>query len=258
MFPLIFKPKNNFKMIRIGSKYDGGYLAEIESIKNSNILISMGINNNWEFEKSFSKFNNDISIFSYDNMTDNRFLIKKIILGILSIPNIYYFKRIVKNLINLIDYNIFFTKKNISYERIFLGLSNNPEDQIITLKKIIEDNNLQDKNIFLKIDIEGSEYRFLNELIIFQKNITGLIIEFHDVDLHKNRIIEFINNFSKNISHIHANNYGRFDINGDPTVIEMTFTSNSKKDKIAEVKLPHILDNPNNPLKKEINIKFEK
>ena len=76
MFPLIFKPKNNFKMIRIGSKYDGGYLAEIESIKNSNILISMGINNNWEFEKSFSKFNNDISIFSYDNMTDNRFLIK--------------------------------------------------------------------------------------------------------------------------------------------------------------------------------------
>ena len=49
------------------------------------------------------------------------------------------------------------------------------------------------KNLFFKIDIEGSEYRLLEELVEFQGTMCGLVIEFHDIDLH----IEKINNFIK-------------------------------------------------------------
>ena len=53
--------------------------------------------------------------------------------------------------------------------------------------------------------------------------MTGLVIEFHDVDLHQEKILEFINNFNLELTHIHPNNFGLKDDNGDPKVIEMTF-----------------------------------
>ena len=60
------------------------------------------------------------------------------------------------------------------------------------IKKIINKENLK-KNLFFKIDIEGSEYRLLEELKEFQDIISGLVIEFHDIDLHIEKINNFIN-----------------------------------------------------------------
>ena len=62
-------------------------------------------------------------------------------------------------------------------------------------------------NVFLKIDIEGSEYRILDQLIENQKKINGLVIEFHDCDLHFDRINRFIQSFELDLVHIHVNNY---------------------------------------------------
>ena len=51
----IFYPKNNCSLIRLGNNNDGGYVVEENSIKNSEILLSFGLSDDWSFESDFSK-----------------------------------------------------------------------------------------------------------------------------------------------------------------------------------------------------------
>ena len=46
----IFYPKNNCSLIRLGNNNDGGYVVEENSIKNSEILLSFGLSDDWSFE----------------------------------------------------------------------------------------------------------------------------------------------------------------------------------------------------------------
>ena len=48
------------------------------------------------------------------------------------------------------------------------------------------------KKFFLKIDIEGDEYKILDQIIKNSENLTGLVIEFHDVSRNIKMIETFI------------------------------------------------------------------
>ena len=71
-------------------------------------------------------------------------------------------------------------------------------DLYCTFADVLNDTNF--KNIFLKIDIDGSEYRFLDDLIANKNRLTGLVIELHDCDMHLREIENFIKNFGLKIS----------------------------------------------------------
>ena len=60
-------------------------------------------------------------------------------------------------------------------------------EEIIKLTK-------KNSQIFFKIDIEGSEYRILDDLVKNSKMISGIAIEFHTCDINMERIIKFIKN----------------------------------------------------------------
>ena len=62
----------------------------------------------------------------------------------------------------------------------------------------------------MKIDIEGSEYDILDEILEEQDKIIGLAIEFHNCNKNINNIINFIQKFKNELVHIHANNYDNF------------------------------------------------
>ena len=144
---------------------------------------------------------------------------------------------------------IFFKNKNsvLNVETIQNG----------SIRKIINYYKLENL-IFFKIDIEGSEYRILDELIDYQDKICGLIIEFHDIDLHREKINNFIKKFNLTLTHIHPNNYGGVDAFSDPLVIEMTFEKNPIEENNLNPIFPKLLDQPNNPSQPEINLNFEK
>ena len=58
LFPKFLKPfylKKN-ELIRLGSIDDGGYVLPLQDIRNSDVLISLGISDTWDFEKDFSRF----------------------------------------------------------------------------------------------------------------------------------------------------------------------------------------------------------
>ena len=51
--PNFFSVKQARDLVRIGKKYDGGYLVSQSDIEKSEILIGLGINDDWSFEIDF-------------------------------------------------------------------------------------------------------------------------------------------------------------------------------------------------------------
>jgi hypothetical protein len=107
----------------------------------------------------------------------------------------------------------------------------------------------------LKIDIQGDEYSFLDQLIANQSNLTGLVIEFHDCQDHLALIESFIAQFELRLVHIHANNCAAVETITDlPSVLELTFSRHA--DLHTSATLPHPLDQPNDPKKEEVLLAF--
>ncbi len=224
--PNSFYPKFEYDLIRLGNDNDGGYVIEKNSIQESETLISFGLSDDWSFEEDFSKLGKK-KIYTYDHSVNSRFWIINFIKSLL---NIFFLKEIhlnFKKLFIYLKYKIFFDNKNhFHYEKFITAAKmkknllkeNLNEDLTNILKKI-------DNNIFLKIDIEGSEYRILDEIKHNHKRINGMVIEFHDFDLHIELIQKFIRDFELDLAHIHVNNFGSTDNRGIPSTIEMTFVS---------------------------------
>lgn len=249
MLPEQLKPKFQYELVRVGSNNDGGYLVEKNSLSNSIFLIGGGINDNWEFEKQFNK-----PFIGIDDRISISYLIKRLAVNTLKI---FLFKSpifLIKSLKNIFEY----LKLRKYFLKGYISNYNDPSKGYITIKTIIDKFISKDSsnNIFLKLDIEGSEYRILDDIIEFQNYFSGIIIEFHDIDLHLDKILRFIEVLNLELVHIHPNNFGGVDKNGDPIVIELTF---SKKPKIVskKVSLPNVFDRPNSDKIKDLKLKFK-
>ena len=74
--PKIFQPKD-CNLIRLGSENDGGYRCQ-DDIRESEVLLSLGINDDWTFEAAYSKQTGK-SVLSFDGSLTTRFWLLKII-----------------------------------------------------------------------------------------------------------------------------------------------------------------------------------
>jgi hypothetical protein len=236
MLDKIFKPKHLYELIRVGKNGDGGYLIEKKSLDDSKSLISFGISVDWSFEKDFYTMNS-VPIHAYDHTITKRFFYMLIVKESLKIF-IGQFQAGIKSILLYNNYLKFFTGDKIHFlEKIGTEKTSISIDSVLSRKK-------NGQPFFLKIDIEGSEYRILDDLIKIQHLLSGIAIEFHDVDIHKERITKFIDNFSLVLVHIHPNNFSDLDKNGNPTSLEITF---AKSPTIIDnnPKIPHHLDQDN-------------
>ena len=152
---------------------------------------------------------NKIPLHAYDASLTYKFLIKLKISIIDKVKKIFFYKT-------------FFKGNNIHFRK-FIGINNNKEG-FCTLSSVLKD--LEFKAIFLKIDIEGSEYRILDSIISNHHKLSGLVIEFHDCDINLSKIEWFIKNFNLKLVHIHANNHGLFDLDKKiPLALELTLVN---------------------------------
>ena len=251
--PNFFTFKSANDLIRIGKKNDGGYLVSQSDINMSDVLISLGIGEDWSFEEDFSDIKN-VEVFSYDASINQKkifqLFIKSLILSFLLLRN----PKITIHYLRLFfSYKKFWRQPQNHHISKFVGINTN-DSNYCTLSTVL--GNIKHKNIFLKIDIEGSEYRLLHTLILNQDRISGLVLEFHDCDLHINSIKTFIENFSLQLVHIHANNFAPIKLDdGLPLVLELTFSKYCKV--FDETCLPHKFDMPNDKNRPEINIKIK-
>tara|TARA_B110001454_G_C12601798_1_gene384782 strand:+ start:39 stop:803 length:765 start_codon:yes stop_codon:yes gene_type:complete len=245
--PSFLKPVYETDLIRVGQKKDGGYLIPKKSLEDTKILYSFGLEADWSFEEDF--YNRTKSkIYCYDHTVNWKFFLK------LFLGN-------PKTILKFFQYKKFFDEKDKFHIRKMIcptesyGPSLN-ENSLADLNSIIKDTT--DKKFFLKIDIEGHEYRILDQIRKYSSSINGLAIEFHNCDLHSEKIKNFINNFELQLVHIHVNNWALINSNNFPRVFELIFSPKDFNKKIIndDKKFPTSMDEPNNPLYKDLPIEF--
>lgn len=239
--PPFLRPKKINSLIRIGKKNDGGYLIDERNIQSSNYLISLGLGNDWSFEKHFCSYK-PLPIYVFDGSVNFfQFLIKCI--------NPLQIKR---NFKRLFSYMLFFSG-NKSHILKYVGFDFPPN--YISFDSMLAHCSLDSRKGFFSIDIEGWEYRLLSGLIQHADIIEGLVIEFHDIDIHLDKIEDFVQKFPLTLVHVHCNNYGMVTEKKLPLVIECTFTSKPiKKDFFNH--LPHMLDQPCNKKAEDFVVSF--
>ena len=246
--PYFLKPNYETNLTRVGNNSDGGYLIPTQSLKNTKILYSFGLETDWSFEEDFYKFTNS-KVYVYDHTTDWKLFLKLFI----NKPNKFF---------KYLQYRKFFDSKNKFHIKKMICPINsyNPtfKKEIITDLDEILTGVSNKKNIFLKIDIEGSEYRILDQIIKYSFCLNALVIEFHDCDLHLQRIETFIDKFELQLVHLHVNNWSTLNEDNLPGSIELTFSckdfnqKNYNKNKIFPIEL----DRPCNKLYKDLPIEF--
>ena len=255
-------PKYKTELERVGGANDGGYPMSIKILKKTNYLFSIGLGDDWTFEQNASRINNNLKIFMFDAQVNLKNWIKKLI------KELFYFfslklsiKKVISTILLYLKYIFFFdNKKNYHIKKNIV----NSQEIIINeeYEKKFEDilKLRNKKNIVLKIDIEGNEYRILDEIIKNQKIIEFLIIEFHEIDLMEIHIKKFIKKLKLDLVHIHINNFGGKNKLGYARVIEAMFSKRkyNKRRKSIDNKFPNELyDQPNNKIQKDEKIVFK-
>ena len=260
MIPKYLKPYHTSfsNLVRLGRKYDGGYVIDKRVIAKTRTIVTCGLEAEWSFEKEFQKNNRDCKILAFDHTVNKKFWIDRFLKDFISL---LLLKKIKLNKIfdvfKYIEYLSFFSGNNKHYLKKIVSKKEGKNNQI-TITDAIGNN----QDVLLKIDIEGDEYKVLSEVDKNFNKINLVIIEFHDLQKNLKKIRNFIKKTKLKNIHINANNYGMVDLNGIPQVIEMTLINpNRFKIKNSKTKRNYPikgLDFKNRKRGPDIQITFEK
>ncbi len=240
MLPLSWKPVPAGNLVRLGGNHDGGYVVSSRAVAASQLLLSMGLNDDWRFERAFRAMGG-ARIICFDHSVTLRFW------------GLYTLKQIVRlrlrRAFRYLAYRSFFASGEVQHRRLKIGYDGSGGISLATLLR--EDGG---NCIFLKVDIEGSEYRILDDIVANGHRFTGIVMELHDVDLHRARIESFLDSLKGfSIVDLHANNYGGRDAAGDPLVLEISLT----RDELVDHGHPSKLETgPNDPTQPGIVIHY--
>jgi len=255
LLPAEFFPPTEARLTRLGSAFDGGYVVADDSLGPTSLLLSFGLALDWTFEEDF-RARTGAKVVCFDHTVTGRFWRR------------YIFDSVVDAILRKTRlrtpisrhrlynrYKVFFAGDGVDHRQEMIGPDDIGGTDIDSLMQEYDTGT----GVFFKIDIEGGEYRLLDQLVRHQDSISGLVIEFHDCDSHRDRIVDFIGNFNLGLVHIHGNNFGDCDENGDPLVIEMTFKRKSSSDRPrdrSDAYPKENIDRPNNPFLKDLILSF--
>lgn len=214
VLPAAFRHRRCVDLVRIGSHADGGYVVSLADVRRSEMLLSLGLGDDWSFERAFHDLS-PVPIRAYDGTTNRKLFYRAAGEALRKVR----LKDAIGHLLNYKEFKRFFVSDRV-HVRKFVG-----SPVYLPLDDILRE--AEANRIFIKMDIEGSEYRCLDALIAHQDRLTAVVIEFHDVDLHLDRIIRFIERFQLDLVHVHANNCAPVTANGVPLVLELSFSANA-------------------------------
>src|SRR5260370_31957187 len=219
--------------VRVGRNYDGGSVVPMSAVKEAECLMSFGIGDDWSFDAHFLRLNPNASLYAYDHTISGKIFFKTFLF---SIVDLLFGDTNAKQVLSRI-------RVWLSYLRFFTGRAKHIQqrvhnrivcDQDVTLQKIFE--GITSNKMFIKLDIEGGEYRILRELSEYSPRIVGMVIEFHDTDPFRQLFVDAIKLLQSNyhVVHIHANNYGSVAPDEVPEVLEITFARKDHCRSIGE------------------------
>jgi len=202
-------------LVRLGARGDGGYVATTRSVQMTTILVSGGIGYEWSFEEAFLNREGPtpVSLVACDaSVSARRFLlsgVRRVLAAPLS-P-----KRARERLANARwnferarAFRRFFYVPGRTFRRRFLGA--------VTGGRYLSIGELLDglpqgtgPHVFVKLDVEGAEYTIVPEIVRRAPSVTGLVIEWHDLDQRwsdfRSCMEALLEHF--HVVHLHGNNY---------------------------------------------------
>ena len=139
----------NKKRILIGNHEDGSYVM-LDDFKNIKIAYSIGIDGLIQFDKALA--DKGIDVYMYDHTIDK-------------LP---------------------YENEKFHWKKIGIGGNNDRTSNIQTLTDMMKDNgHLNEKNIILKIDVEGPEWKSLNDVPEdILKQFRFILVEYHFFQLY--------------------------------------------------------------------------
>lgn len=254
--PQKYAPTCVHDVIRVGSEYDGGYEICKKSIQNSDFLLSLGMSEDWRFETNFLALK-CVPIHIYDHTVTRYWLIKNAFKNCVKAFLLRYPKEnLILSLRALVGYQGFVSQEGVTHylEKIVKIKMRSNETSLVDAIERTESSNL-----FLKMDIEGSEYRVLDQILESSERLSGIAIEFHDLDLFENRFDEFMEKILVDfrINALNINNFGLVPDLGFPPVIEISLSrcKECKAEKSKKIEFTSCI--PNNPTGPKYRIRFK-
>lgn len=258
------KPTLVNDLIRVGNKKkDGGYVISERQIGLTKILIGLGIHYDWSFEEEYKKKNRGAILNCYDFSVGRWDFIKGFILSLLSIisPNKYanailnkripdFFLQPFIEISTLFRFLSFFkpSKQNYFFRK---GISDFRSKRFITTHDMFNNiknfNDLPEDSVFLKMDIEGSEYDVLEDILPYSSKINGMVIEFHNLKQLWNEFNLLLDKLIEDyeIVHMHGNNCcGYINDTRVPNLLEFSFI----KRKLLKTDEINLVNNKSYPI----------
>jgi FkbM family methyltransferase len=193
----------NCNSIWLGSKYGGFYIFP-NSLSENSIIYSFGIGDDISFDISLiKKFN--CKIFAFDPTPKSIYYIND---NFISLSNFHFFDYGLSNISGL--QNFYLPKNNnfISGSTINQNNVNINNFILVKMKTFKEINEIFDHKIIdiLKMDIEGSEYDVIDDILNSNVIINQILVEFHDRFIFNgnSKTKKFINKLNNYGFHIFA------------------------------------------------------
>jgi hypothetical protein len=253
------KPHLVEDLVRFGRAKDGGYVLPSSVLPDIDAVISFGLSTDWSIEEGLFAANPNLTIHVYDHTVGAKSFHRalknaalKFLGGKTSLADLRSRYK------TLTDYRAFFVSNRMHFrERVFNRRDNANDATIETVFHRVG----EARHVFLKMDIEGGEYRFIPQILRFSDRIDLLVIEFHDTDplrpVFEAQVKALLDRF--NIVHLHGNNIAGAAADHLPECIEITFLNNrfpmtgGFRDRLPIAGL----DEANDPLKPDLPLEFD-
>ena len=192
-------------LTRLGDQMDGGYVVPRAVIDQADGLLSLGLGDNWSFDTAWHSLKPQDPIHLYDGSVSRDSLQITI-----NVP-------VRGNLDLKSAYNTFFTG---TVQHVVQNVGPG-EDQVDLVDCL---NRLNGQNIFIKMDIEGGEYALIESIIQNSSRITGMVMEFHFCNSHRDIFQKAVTALQQEyvIVHLHGNNHVDIGAEGLTDCLELT------------------------------------
>lgn len=243
---------------RFGNVRDGGYLLPASAVDGVDAVLSFGLATDWSLEEELAAGHPERIIHVYDHTVGaktyrrslkNAFL--KFLGGRTSLADLRHRLRTDR------DYRRFFAGNRVHYRERMFNREDNANDATLDIAFARLG---PARHVFVKIDIEGSEYRIIPQLAGFVDRIDLIAIEFHDTDplrpVFESQLRQLLEHFA--IVHLHGNNIAGVASDGLPEALEITFLN--RRFAIPEQRRDRLpvagLDFPNDSQRPDIALRF--
>lgn len=245
-------------LARYGHAQDGGYVLPSSVVAEIDAVLSFGLATDWSLEEELSRRNDALTVHVYDHSvgakTYRRSLKNaalKFLVGKTSLAELrrrWHTDR---------DYRRFFTGARTHFRERVFNRRDHADDA--TIEAIFARLGAAGR-IFLKMDIEGAEYRVFPQILARADRIDLMTIEFHDTDplrtVFEAQIRPALDRF--HIVHLHGNNIAGRAADGLPDCLEITLlhrrfaTSGGFRERLPI----EGLDRPNDPGAPDLAFRF--